>query len=152
MQYYIKIFSEEDFIETESDRAVVSKNVEDILCDPKSFIGYYKETGNTCITKLPKGMKYFNDLKTAMDVAKGIDFGFIRNEEKHYVRGRAFVYGDSKRQPVYNSPYERQFSRVQPMDSNSSKQSGGYSLREECEVRESAIDTFIRQNRGKIGR
>ena len=151
MQYYIKIFSEDVSNDADTgNETTVGSNVDVLGSDIKSFIGYYKETGNTCITKMPKGMKYFNDVRSAMNVIEGLDYGFVRNEDKHYVRCRAFIYGDSKRQPVYNNPYERQFNRVQPMDSARSKSKGGYSLQEDGEVMESAIDTFIRQNRGKI--
>ena len=38
MQFYIKIFNKAT----------------------SELVGYYKETGLNCITKLPKGMKYFN--------------------------------------------------------------------------------------------
>ena len=44
MQYYIKIFNK----------------------TTGELVGYYKETGMTCITKLPKGMKYFNNKADAI--------------------------------------------------------------------------------------
>ena len=41
MQYFIKIFN----------------------ATTKEFVGYYKETGIGCVTRLPNGTKYFNDLE-----------------------------------------------------------------------------------------
>lgn len=78
MQYYVKIFN----IST---------------CE---VVGYYKETGIGCITKLPKGMKYFNTWEEALARALDIDEGFLRDRDGHYYTSHAVVCGDSTREPV----------------------------------------------------
>ena len=106
MQYYVKIFNK----------------------TTGELVGYYKETGITCITKLPKGMKYFNNMTEALSKAVDMDEGFIRDKDGKYYVGHAVVCGDSKREPS-KSIYR-----------NSKKEGDEY---------ESAIDTFIRQNRNR---
>ena len=105
MQYYIKIFN------TATDE----------------LVGYYKETGLNCITKLPKGMKYFNTYEEAMAKVLDIDDGFIRDKDGKYYIGHAIAFGEDKREPT-KSIYH-----------NNTEEGDG----------ESAIDAFIRQNRGR---
>ena len=104
MQYYIKIFN----------------------LDNSEFVGYYKETGIGCITKLPKGTKYFNDLKIAELKLAELDNGFVKDTDGHYHNGCAVIYGDAKREPTKDI-YRR-------------------SLNEE-EDRKNEIEAIIRQNR-----
>lgn len=107
MQYYVKIFN----------------------TTTNELVGYYKETGLSCITKLPKGMKYFNKLEDAMAKVMDIDDGFIRDKDGKYYVGHAVAFGENKREPtksIYRSDYD-----VEEGDG------------------ESAIDAFIRQNRGR---
>lgn len=80
MQYYIKVYN----------------------IDLDNFLGYYKESGIGCITRLPKGTKYFNNLDEARMTATQLDNGFIRASDGHYYRGMAIVYGDSTRTPSKN--------------------------------------------------
>lgn len=107
MQYYVKIFN----------RAT------------GELVGYYKETGLNCITKLPKGMKYFNTVDEAIMRAIEIDEGFIRDKDGKYYTGHAIVCGDHTREPK-KSIYR-----------NNTQQEG--------DDYENAITTFIRQNSGR---
>ena len=103
MQYYIKIFN---------------KNTNEL-------VGYYKETGSTCITRLPKGMKCFNTAEQALLKSLDIDEGFIRDRDGHYYTATTAVYGDHTRQ----APKET------------------YKTKQEKEVElKDALDTFIRKN------
>jgi len=107
MQYYVKIFNKAT----------------------GELVGYYKETGLNCITKLPKGMKYFNTIEEALCRAIEIDEGFIRDKDGKYYTGHAVVMGDHTREPK-KSIYR-----------NSTQQEG--------DEYENAITTFIRQNSGR---
>lgn len=104
MQYYIKIFN-------------VDKN---------EFVGYYKETGIGCITKLPKGTKYFNTLPEAQMRLLEVDNSFVRDSDGHYYTGSAVIYGDATREPTKDI-YRRSIS--------------------EEEDRKNEIEAFIRKNR-----
>lgn len=104
MQYYIKFFN-------------VKTN---------QLVGYYKDTGNTRISRLMNGIKYFNTKEQALEVLQDVDDGFIRDKDGHYYTAHAVVYGDSTRQPsktIYKTRQER-----------------------EEEVR-NAIEAVVRQNR-----
>lgn len=106
MQYYIKIFNK----------------------TTHELVGYYKETGRNCISKLMNGIKYFNDYESALSIVRDIDEGFVRDKDKHYYTAHAVVYGDSKKQPpkqVYKTKQEK-----------------------EGEL-EDALNTFIRKNSNK---
>lgn len=86
MQYYIKIFNK----------------------STNELVGYYKETGLNSITKLPKGMKYFNSWKDAMIRIFEIDDGFIRDKDRKYYNCHAVIYGDHTREPsksIYRPNY-----------------------------------------------
>ena len=104
MQYYIKIFNKAT----------------------NELVGYYKETGLNCITKLPKGMKYFNKWDEAIEKVIDIDEGFIRDKDGKYYTGHAIIYGDHTREP-----------RKSVYRNNMPQEGGDY---------ENAITTFIRQN------
>lgn len=104
MQYYIKIFN-------------VDKN---------EFVGYYKETGVGCITKLPKGTKYFNTLPEAQMRLIEVDNSFVRDIDGHYYTGHAIIFGDATREPT--------------------KDIYRHSISEE-EERKNEIEAFIRKNR-----
>ena len=77
MQYYVKIFNK----------------------STNEIVGYYKDTGRNCITKLPKGMKYFNTVKDALRALYTIDEGFIRDRDGKYYTGHAVICGDHTREP-----------------------------------------------------
>lgn len=104
MQYYIKIFN----------------------VDKGELVGYFKETGISCITKMPKGTKYFNTLPEALMHLAEVDNSFVRDSDGHYYTGHAIVYGDAKRVP--------------------SKEIYRKSINEE-EERKNEIEAFIRKNR-----
>lgn len=78
MQYYLKIFN---------------KKTGDL-------VGYYKETGRNCVSKLPKGIKYWNDLESAVNTMIELDDGFLRDKDKHYYGSFVCVYGDSSLKPT----------------------------------------------------
>lgn len=107
MQYYIKIFNKAT----------------------SELIGYYKDTGINCITKLPKGMKYFNTKEEALSRAFDIDEGFIRDKDGKYYTGNAVICGDHTREPK-KSEYR-----------NNNNQEG--------DEFENAITAFVRQNSGR---
>ena len=77
MQYYVKIFNEKT----------------------GDLVGYYKETGKSCISKLLNGARFFNTLEEARAVAEELDGGFVRDTDKHYYTSATCVYCDSKREP-----------------------------------------------------
>ena len=104
MQYYIKIFN----------------------ADKNELMGYYKETGIGCITKMPKGMKYFNTLVEAQMKLLDLDDSFVRDSDGHYYKGYAIIYGDNTR--------------------THSKDIYRKSISEE-EERKHEIEAFIRKNR-----
>ena len=73
MQYYIKIYNKKT----------------------NELVGYYKETGRNCISKLPKGIKLWNDLESAINTMLELDEGFVRDKDKHYYSCQAIVYCDN---------------------------------------------------------
>ena len=104
MQYYIKIFN----------------------VDKGELLGYYKETGIGCITKLPKGTKYFNTFEEALMQLAEVDDSFVRDSDGHYYTGKAVIYGDATRTPQKDI-YRRSINQE--------------------EERKNEIEAFIRQNR-----
>lgn len=157
MQYYIKLYYDElqDVVDKSSNSIIddelgIEPNVEqvkvievgnkDVFDYTYVLAGYYKETGATCISKLPKGMKYFNTLSDAQQVVSGIDNGFVRGRDGHYHTCKAVIIGDSKREP----PKYDVFNRTTNNGFNYNKRRQGGD-----EFDESAVDTFIRQNRSK---
>ena len=103
MQYYIKFFN----------------------MNTQEFVGYYKDTGIGCVTKLPKGMKYFNSETEALMKLDEVDNSFLRDADGHYYTGRAIIYGDATRTPQRDA-YRRSIS--------------------EEEERKNEIEAFIRKN------
>lgn len=106
MQYYIKILNK----------------------STNELVGFYKETGIGCITKLPKGMKYFNTVDEALRTLYTIDEGFIRDKDGKYYTGHAVICGDHARDPK-KSIYRNNIL--------------------EGDEQRDAIRTFIRQNSGR---
>lgn len=104
MQYYIKIFN-------------VEKN---------ELLGFYKETGVGCITKMPKGTKYFNTLGEAAMRLIEVDNSFVRDADGHYYTGHAVIFGESAKTPSKDI-YKRSIS--------------------EEEERKNEIEAFVRKNR-----
>ena len=107
MQYYIKLFN---------------KNTNEL-------VGYYKETGRNCITKLPKGMRYFNTVYDALSRISNLDECFIRDKDGKYYNSHAIIYGDHTREPK-NSIYRN-------------------TVNQEGDDYENAITTYVRQNSGR---
>lgn len=62
------------------------------------LVGYYKEGSGSCVSKIPNGMKWFNDKKRAIEIMISVDDGFIRDKDKHYYKGQAIIYGDHSKQ------------------------------------------------------
>lgn len=106
MQYYIKFFN--------------TKN--------NNFVGYYKETGKNCISTMMNGIKFFNDLESAKNVAFELDGGDLRDKDGHYYTSHCVIYADSKRQP----PKEIKQTKI-----------------EKEEELKDALDAFIRKNSSK---
>lgn len=103
MQYYVKIFNQ----------------------STNELIGYYKQTGKNCISKLMNGIKYFNTIEEALDIAMELDEGFARDKDKHYYTAHAVVFGDSSKK----APTEVKKSKI-----------------EKEEELKNELYTFIRQN------
>lgn len=109
MQYYIKIFNKKT----------------------DELVGYYKETGKTCISKLMNGIKYFDTLEEAFAISDDLDEGFLRDKDGHYYTAHATIYGDSAKQ----TPQEPKKSKL-----------------EKEEELQDELDTFIRKNSSKAER
>ena len=107
MQYYIKIFNK-----TTGD-----------------LVGYYKETGRNCISKMMNGIKYFNDYNEALRISDGMDEGFIRDKDKKYYTAHSIVYGDA--------------SRKRPDEIKKTKKEKEEELKDELEA-------FIRKNSSRV--
>lgn len=106
MQYYIKIFNNKT----------------------NELIGYYKETGKGCITRLPNGMKYFNDIISAYNITDMLQDGQLRDKDGHYYKPYFIICEDPNKQPpkeVYKTSQEK-----------------------ESEMKDE-LDAFIRKNRSK---
>ena len=109
MQYYIKIFNK----------------------STNELIGYYKETGKTCISRLMNGIKYFDNVNDALEKALDMDEGFVRDKDKHYYTAYTVVYGDSSKQ------------------STDSEQKTDLQVKEELE---DELEALIRKNSSKTQR
>lgn len=105
MRYYIKIFN----------------------TNTGDFVGYYKETGKTCISRLLNGIKYFDTVDSALIKLETLDNGFIRDKDKHYYNSFAMIYGDSTKEPKKTNNYDK-------------------------EELDNELETFIRKNRSKNGK
>lgn len=106
MMYYVKIFN----------------------TNTNEPVGYYKETGKTCISRMKNGMKYFTDPKKALEVADELNGGFLRDRNNHWYKAYTIVCGDSQKQP----PKEEYKSRQE----------------KESEL-ENELETLIRKNRSR---
>lgn len=107
MQYYIKIFNK----------------------STGELVGYYKETGKNCISKMMNGIKYFNNYEDALRISDGMDEGFVRDKDKKYYTAHSIVYGDA--------------SRKAPDEIKKTKKEKEEELRNEFEA-------FVRKNSGRI--
>lgn len=101
MQYYIKIFN----------------------ANTDELVGYYKETGVGCVSKMLKGIKYFDCMEDALKVFKSLDDGFLRDKDGHYYKCAVSIYGNHERFSLKQNKKE-----VDPQDE---------------------LNAFIRQNSGK---
>ena len=75
MQFYIKIFNK----------------------TTNELVGYYKQTGKNCISKILNGIKYFNTINEALEVYSLIDDGILRDKDHHYYSAFCSIYGDSSK-------------------------------------------------------
>lgn len=89
MQYYLKVYNK----------------------NKGTLVGYYKSTGMSCISKLPKGIKYWNNKEEALEVARdNNDNGFMRDTDGKYYIPFMVVCGDHTREPRKNS-FKNQFEK-----------------------------------------
>lgn len=125
MQYYIKIFRikpKKDEYKTEQQH---------IMEDEDPFVGYYKETGKNCVSKMLNGIKYFNSFEEAQLVANELNGGFLRDRDKHYYTAYTVTCGDSNRQipkEIYRTRQEKESELADELEAfirkNSSRDSG----------------------------
>ena len=106
MQYYVKFFN----------------------LNTSEFVGFYKETGKSCVSKMKNGMKYFTDYQKALEVANELNGGFLRDKDGHYYTAYTIVCGDSQKQP--------------PKEEYKSKQEKEEELKDE-------LETLIRKSRSR---
>lgn len=85
MQYYIKVFNQKN----------------------GNLVGFYKETGRTRVSKMKKGMKFFNRKEDALTRAIMLDDAFVRDEDKKYYKSFVAIYGDHTREK-HQSGYRNQ--------------------------------------------
>lgn len=57
------------------------------------LVGYYKDSNKGCISKIPNGMKYFNNKQQAINIMKELDTGFVRDKDKHYYKAQVVIFG-----------------------------------------------------------
>lgn len=93
MQYYIK------FINTTTNE----------------LVGYYKETGKNRLSKLKKGIKYFDNLEDALQIAEEYDDAFLRDIDKHYYKAYTVVYGDHTREAL-KTPYKSKLEKESELE------------------------------------
>lgn len=87
MQYYLKCYNK----------------------DKGHLVGYYRATGLACISKLPKGIKYWNNKDEATKLAEDLNYnGFMRDSDGKYYTPFWVVCGDSTREAKKNS-FKNQF-------------------------------------------
>lgn len=87
MQYYLKVFNK----------------------NKGTLVGYYKSTGISCISKLPKGIKYWNNKEEALILAEDMNNnGFMRDSDGKYYTPFWVVCGDHTREFKKNS-FKNQF-------------------------------------------
>lgn len=111
MQYYLKVFN----------------------LNKGTLVGYYKSTGISCISKLPKGIKYFNNKEEAIALAMDMNYnGFMRDSDGKYYTPLWVVCGDHTREPRKNT-FKNQFE-----DEEGEKEYG--------------IEAYLRQNSFKSNR
>ena len=92
------------------------------------FVGYYKTIGKNSITAMPNGMKLFDKLEDAEYMANELNDAFLRDKDKKYYNAYTVIIGDSSKEP--------------PKEITKTKQ-------EKEEELEDALETFIRENRGR---
>lgn len=87
MQYYLKVFN----------------------LNKGTLVGYYKSSGISCISKLPKGIKYWNNKEEALALAYDMNYnGFMRDADGRYYTPLWVVCGDHTREPKKNT-FKNQF-------------------------------------------
>lgn len=75
------------------------------------LVGFYKQTGKSCVSKLMNGIKYFDDIEQAKSVAFELNDGFLRDKDRHYYKAFTSIYGDhTKETPkiVYKTRQEKE--------------------------------------------
>ena len=65
--------------------------------DTGEFVGYYKDTGRNCITAMPKGTKYFDNIKEALLIVNELSEGFMRGKDGHWYHPYGIIYCDHKK-------------------------------------------------------
>lgn len=93
-----------------------------------SVVGYYKDKGVNCLSKIKKGIKFWDNKQEALDVSMMLDNSFVRDEDKHYYTAHAVVIGEPGHKPKNKPIYEIQSE----------------------EDRKYEVDAFIRQNHSRI--
>ena len=93
-----------------------------------NVVGYYKDKGTNCISKLKKGIKFFENEQEALNVCLMLDNSFVRDEDKHYYTAHAVVIGEPGHKPKNKPIYEIQSE----------------------EDRKNEVDAFIRQNYNRV--
>ncbi len=93
-----------------------------------NVVGYYKEKGINSISRLKKGIKFWNNEQDALEMCAMLDNSFVRDEDKHYYTAHAVVIGEPGHKPLNKPAYEIQSE----------------------EDRRNEVDAFIRQNYNRI--
>ena len=93
-----------------------------------SVVGYYKDKGLNCISRLKKGIKYWDNLQDALEVCVMLDNSFVRDVDKCYYNAHAVVIGEPGHKPRNKPVYEIQSE----------------------EERSNEVEAFIRQNYNRI--
>lgn len=101
IQYYIKIYN----------------------TTTNKLVGYYKDKGITNISRMKKGIKFWDTEEEALETCALLDNSFLRDEDKHYYVAHVVVIGEEGYKPK-NKPR--------------------YQLSEE--ERNNELEAFIRQN------
>ena len=98
--------------------------------DKGTLVGYYKSTGISCISRLPKGIKYWNNKEEALSLAYDMNYNrFMRDSDGKYYTPYWVVCGDHTREPKKNT-FKNQFE-------------------DEEGENEYGIEAYLRQNRIK---
>lgn len=59
------------------------------------LVGYYKEKGLNNISKMKKGIKFWDNYNEAYEIASCLNNSFVRDCDGHYYTCLAIVYGEA---------------------------------------------------------